>query len=457
MSTPVLYAMLTDDALRNITAKIDTSFSFNQGYGVLQGEYGNYFNSTYILTDSRKNRLSVLDSTAPYGAMNLLYDGDRFDSTLLDTLTDTELTCLLNIIERCYLKQGYTDANLEHLLRNTASFNGYVENSYGRDTTEGTVTIYDTNKVSYQVVLNNWFTFEFKSSTNQFRLHVWLSSKSFGSEYPYTTITSVIPPCDPSLLGTPTLLSQQGVITLLQSSSSYIFSDMHAETLARDQNGVCIFKTKYVMDGQTTIQLPFALPYRGAHEPDNLECRQAIKDYLLANTDLTPGDIQSLFPELFIDSRFFIIPLWDLYSETCDRRIYNSIYSYQKILEKITAVFGHHDTTYIETYLEFLTNAQNTMISICLPDELNTGNTSILAQHPTYQNYATSSSGFRYMDALTQEFAALLYRAFAALIGEASTVEFTTTELDGSTYLVFTNGMSEYLIMTRESYEALVG
>ena len=461
MSTPILYAMLTDDALRlNTTKKVDTTAAFDQGYGSLYGEAGNYFNNVGILADSRKNRLAILDSTRPYGFMNILFDQDRFSSELLTNLPDTTLICLLNIIERCYLKQAYTDNNLEYMLRNTSSFNGYVENSYSHDTAEKNIKIYDINRTEYTILVNNWFSFEFNTGledTPVIRLHIWLSSESFANEYPYVTITSVIPPCDPDLLCVPNNLSQQKVTELLQNSSTFIFDNINLETISRDQNGVYIFRTKYVMTSSTTIQLPFALPYRGANEPSNLECRQAIRDYLKENTVLSDSEIEKLFPELFVESRFFIIPLWDQYSETCDRTIYTSIYSHQKMMNTVNTFFGSYEESFITSYLEYLTNAQNTMLAISLPDELNTGFFTIREQHPTYQAFATSSSGFRYMDAATQEFAAILYRAFAVLMGEAASAEFTTSEIDGMTYLVFTSGKSEYLMLSKDSYMTAIG
>lgn len=457
MSIPVLYAMLTDDALRNITEKIDTTSAFDQGFGVLQGEYSNYFNHTGIISGNRRTRLSVLDSTTAYGNLQLLFDLDRFDPALFVDMADTDFSCIMNIVERCYLKQAFSDINVEYMLRNTASFNGYVENTYIHDTAESTVNIRKSNGDVIDIPVFHWFSFEFRSSVGiQFKLHIWISSDSFGKEYPYTTITSVIPPCDPKLLTTPSVLAKQGVISLLQDSSSYIFSDMNVETLARDQNGVYVFRTKYVVSGNSIISLPFALPYRGAKEPDSLSCRQAIRDYLREHTQLTDTAIERLFPELFVDSRFFIIPLWDLFSTTCDREIYNSVYSYKAITDKISKLFKTHESSFVENHLEFITNAQNTMLSLVLPDELNAGSFSILAQHPTYQNFSTSTSGFRYMESKTQEFAALLYRAFAVLTGETISAEFYTTNLDGNKYVTFTNDKSEYLIMYKKSYTEIL-
>lgn len=455
MSTPILYAMLTDDALRQIS-KLDITQSFDSGYGSLYGEPSNYFNTLAVLHDTRHSRLALIENKQAAGRLAVVFDKDRFDTVIINEMTDIEMTCFLNVLERIYLQQTFTDENLEYLLENTSTFNGYVANTYLHDVESGETTIHTTDKDT-TITLKNWISFEFKTSKTTFKVHLWLSLSAFRKEYPYTTITSVIPPCDPQSLLTPAVLLQKGVINFIQNSSALIFSGINTETVARDQNGVYTFATKYNIGTGVNVQLPFALPYKGASVPSNLECRQAIKAYLETNTTATEEEIEALFPELFVENRFFIIPLWDMITELTDRTVYNSIFKRKEIEERIPYLLSNYETSFRYNYLEYLLNAQNTMLSLSIPDALNAGYFSILDQHPTYVNYSTQSAGFRFMDALTQEFAGKLNRCMAVLNQESTSDEFVINTIDDLTYLTFSCGKSEYLIMNKVSYMKLIG
>ena len=95
MSTPILYAMLTDDALRQIS-KLDTDKSFDSGFGSLYGEPSNYFSELTILHDTRYARLPVINSSHASGRMSLVFDKNHFNSAILENMTDVEMTCFLN-------------------------------------------------------------------------------------------------------------------------------------------------------------------------------------------------------------------------------------------------------------------------------------------------------------------------------------------------------------------------
>ena len=453
MAVPTLYGFLTDEALRQ-TTKVDTTGLSDQGYGILTGEPGNYFVKRATLGDTRRNRLQILDSQTPFGSLTFLFDSNRFDTSLLEAMTDIESSVLFNVLERIYLQQEYTDPNLEYQLTNNNMFSGYVPGSFMHSINEGQAKVTSTTKQVKLVTFKDWYSFEFETATVKFRVHFWVSSKGFARDYPYTTITSVVPPYDPTVLVNPAALLQSASMQILTEGSSYIFTQSNAEALARDQNGVYTYRTKYVIDGTKTLLLPFALPYCGARVPSSLECRKAIREFLEKNTSAKQAELELLFPELYVNARFFIVPLWDMFSPMTDRTVYNSIFSLPKVIEKSRLIFSSYSADFREEYMELLLNAQNKILSITLPDQLNDQLFSILKQHPTYQDYSSQVPGFRYMEATTQEFSGKLTRCFAILVGESLSSEFIKTELGGFTYLSFTAGKSEYLVMDKDSYMA---
>jgi hypothetical protein len=250
----------------------------------------------------------------------------------------------------------------------------------------------------------------------------------------------------------PATLIQSGNLSVLTASSTYIFDKTNLETVSMDQNGIYSYATKYVVDASKTLWLPFALAYCGPRVPSTLECRKAIRAYLETNTSLTQDQLQTLFPELYIAARFFVVPLWDVKTAFTDRDVFNSLFSVSTILHKSKVAFASTAAEFFDKNLELLLNAQNKVMSVCMPDELNDSIFSILKLHPSYQDYSSNVSGWKYMTADTQEFAGKLNRCMAILNGEAVSNEFVTNIIGDMAWLSFTSGKAEYLVLTKDSY-----
>ena len=455
MSVPTLYGFIEDAAFRQ-SSSLDLTGSIDQGYGLLLGEPANYFAKKGRIGDSRRSRLLIVDSQAAFGNVEILFDQNQFDTKILQTMTDVDNALLMNIVERIYLQQEYSDANIEHQLITASTYRGYVAESFSHGPEEGTAKIFNTQKNQKVITVHNWCSFDFETENVKFKVHLWLSSKAFAKDYPYTTITRVIAPYEPKVLVDPATLVQAGNLSVLTASSSYIFGNTDLETVSRDQNGIYSYSTKYVLDVSKTLWLPFALAYCGARVPSTLECRKAIRNYLETNTTLSQDKLQVLFPELYIAARFFIVPLWDVKNAFSDRDVYNSIFSMATILKKSKLAFPNTAAEFFDKNMELMLNAQNKMLCVCMPDELNDNIFSILKQHPTYQDYSSNVSGWKYMTAETQEFAGKLNRCMAILNGEAVSNEFVTNTIGEQSWLSFTSGKAEYLVLTKDSYDTFI-
>jgi hypothetical protein len=60
------------------------------------------------------------------------------------------------------------------------------------------------------------------------------------------------------------------------------------------------------------------------------------------------------------------------------------------------------------------------------------------------------------MDGKTQEFSVDLNKVLAILDGVLISSEYAEDEISGRTYRVFANGVSEYLVLTKPSYQAIL-
>lgn len=452
-TSPTLYGFLADDALRKVS-RLDLDGTVDQGYGILDGEPASYLVNRGTLNDTRSVRSMILESEAPVGQIRVLFDQDRFDPEHLSKMTDVEQQRLFNIIERVYLQQEYTDSMLERQLTSDNNYRGYVPGSLMHGSSNGKADVTNVSAVTKTVTFWDWYGFEFQSGEAHFVLHLWLSRAAFTRDYPYTTITRVIAPYEPDVLVDPGKLLETTTLAMLTGGSSFIFDQTNLEMVARNQNGVYVYNTKFAITSTQQIQLPFALAYCGPRTPSNLEAREAIKDYLQSETGVSDEVLDDLLPDLFVNSRFYIIPLWDLYTETADREIYNSIHKVADLTDRAEAIFSEDEYDFRNKYLEVLLNAQNKMWCISLPDSLNSDHFSILEQHPTYQDYSSQVPGWKYMTAVTQEFAGKLNRCLAVLNGESTSAEFAQESDSHMTYLTFTTGESEYFVATKESYLA---
>ena len=57
--------------------------------------------------------------------------------------------------------------------------------------------------------------------------------------------------------------------------------------------------------------------------------------------------LKALLPELYLKSRFFIVPLWNLYQSTTERDIYTSMVNYTRMKNSNKNIFTDIDSNYL--------------------------------------------------------------------------------------------------------------
>ena len=453
-----IYGFILDSSAIS-KAKLDIGNAYDQGAGVLLGEAANYLVNKAYLKDTRDERLTSASSAQNDtldGNLEIVYDVNRVESTTVANLTTEQQSIIFNIVERCCTKNTLTNAQIEEELTTDNLYQGYVPESYHTSSEYITVQLRTSQQNTASFKMPNWFEFTFRTVEDTLTFKLWISSQAFASQYPFVTITNVIPPYDLNKLTDPGTLSKLGNLTVLEASSSYIFNKTNLELISKDQNGIYTFNTKYVIDTRTVIYIPFALPYCGAKVPSSLESRRAIRAYLNENSTLSNAELEAIFPEVYIDNRFYLIPIYDDFLSRAGKDFYASIWNPQQLIDRAHLLYTDVEDEFIDERLELLTNAQNKMITLAIPDPNNSEVFSIKAEFPTYQDYATTDAGFRYMDAEAQEFGAKLARAIAIVNGLASSNEFTTTTVGDLNYIAFSQGKAEYLILDKDSFNRVV-
>lgn len=446
-----------EDTIFQSRSRLSLAGTPSSPVGQLDSLLIDYFSSISRITDTRTTRRSLLGASA-VGVSKIIFDLDLVENkSVWATLSGIWYDTLFSIAEIAYLAQDKTVDDKDYILsHDTGTKDIYISKSLVVSTVTAPVTTYSPSE--QQVEIPNWVEFQVYLSADQtdiLKIRLWLNNMDFKSNYPYTTITRVVPPRDPALLFAPTasMSEMQAVIT----GSQYTFGQINTDLYQNDQTGLLIFKTKYLVSVDKEYQLPFGVIYRGPKEPTTMACRAAIKQFLMDTGLTTEDNLRTLFPELFVELQFFLVPLWDYHTKQADRIIYPSIspvHSY--VTEELKRLYPNMNDTYPDDRITYLLNAYNDMWLVAIPDELNHDTTSLVELHPTYNNHSSSQVEFRYMDTLTRQFATKLIRCMATLHQELATDEFNTLTQDGRTYLSFTIGRAEYQVMTKDSYLAMV-
>lgn len=450
----IIYGFLEDDALR-LSATLDLTGSSDQGFGSLTGEPLNYLVTRGTLGDGRSERIAVLDSNRGRGRMSVLFDQDRVDLAKLRNMSGDDNRILFNIIERIYLQQNLNDSNVEQLLTTGGDFQGYVPNSFVHSLDESTIKAYTDQNEEKTIAVKHWIAFDFMIASEEeaVTFHIFLSKDSFKKFYPHVTILRVTPPYEPKLLLDPAALIETVNTDVMNNASAYIFGQLNSELAQRDQSGTHQFPTKYVINPNRSTVIVFGITYAGARTPTSLECRQAIKDFIIDATQVSPEALKPIFPELFIEARYYFVPLWDKFTQLVDRVVYPSIHKITPIYEIAQKFFPNVEEKFIRDHIQVLTNAQNKMLTFAIPDSLNKAHhLDLLAEYETYQDYSTQSTGWKYMTAETQEFAGKLIRCMAVASGQETSTEFDKATEGDMEYLVFLTDIAEFFLLTKSSY-----
>ena len=433
---------------------VDLDKSIDVGLGYLDDILVNYFHQIGTIYDPRDARIDVIGEV-PTGKIYLQFDVSKID-TVNDTIfTDPdmeELKCLFNIIEKCYMTQNRMENELnDELMDDEVTFKGYVEDSVRRPTSYSLV---NPDSIRTELKIYDYVEFRMLFGGIDVRFRLWINSEKFKVDYPLTTITTVVPPCEPKYLLDPT--TQKSPITSIIEASNSIFDNTNSGTTNVDHTGMMAFKTKWVISSQNTQEVKFGLMYQGA-VPSSLEAREAIRDYLIGLGIAPEATWEDRFPDLFITAQFFLIPHWGNITERPNNKygsVYPAIINYNLLKDNTLEFLPSFEPDWINENLEVLINPFNTILLTCVPDPLNEDNKfSLLKWLDTYQAFAPDDTNYDYQEANAKEFSRYLGTAMAILYGEnASMNGFTENEFYKKRYLSFSSEKVEYHVLFREDY-----
>lgn len=451
----MVYGFISD-TLFHSKSVIDLGNNPNPAVGYLDSEAENYFHTKACLSDNRATRLSVLGPVAP-GELRVYFDHSKFVSpSLFETITPEQQQMLLDIIERIYLSQSETKNDLDYSLSHDARYAIYVPTSVNFSAHVTEVTVPFAGFPGNIAILNirDYVSFSIKIGevTTDFKL--WLNRDAFFTDYPLSTIVSVILPCDPKYLLDPAQLNTP--LDTLSKTSQYVVPLIDRDIKNYETSGLAGFTVRYNYTATNIVNVTFSVSYQGT-PPSTLQMRQAIRA-ALESSNLADASIwESLFPDLYVEGQFFIIPLYHNEYLLPDRIVFPSVIKANKLKDIACEVFPNYDGTFVNDHLEMIVNGYNTLFALVVPDPNNSADRlDFVLVHPTYQYFQPQNPAHAYMDLPTREFNVKFNRCMAALAGELVSGEFSTNRINDAVFLAFTANRIEYNVLTKDSYKELV-
>lgn len=448
-----IYGFISDESFHSGTSRLISTTEANNNVGYLSDKILSYFISPTKIYDARSSRLSVLISKAK-GLMSINLDGSTITEDDLNTATDEEFNCLLNIAELIYLSYDETEESINQLLlEDEVLFAGYVDESVNVSSATAYANIKLNNDTTITAAaIRTWISFDMvigqNGATKNFKL--WLSNIDFEASYPISNIMSVIPPCDPDMLIT---LDYDNVPEAIVDSSNYVNEQLSDNVGDTDNTGLLTFHVRYINSSfGAYYNMPFTILYKGA-EPSSIQIKIAIRDYLISVND--DEEIwQNLFPSLYTSSMFYIIPMWSNITILANRELYPSIINYPIILTKTKETLTALSSNFIENHIELINSSVTELLMAVVPNSSNDNNTTLLNEHPTYQAIDAQSLTFEYQETHTREFNVKLSNCLAILDGGTNEDEFVTTVINNRNWLSFTVNLIEYHVLYKEDFPA---
>lgn len=422
---------------------------------------GNYFNNELIVADIRSERLQ-LGGKVIKGKLSFHYDGTQHQRVtgqpeidIFKKLSNGQLQVFFNIVEIIFTANGDSEQTLNRSLVNSALTNSaYVPDTLNLSRTSVVGIIYDIDGLTptTEISLVTYFDFNVKfQDMDEETIRIYLDRTTFLNDYPLSTITDVILPCDHLYILDPTKVA--GTIDMMIKSNEWSFNELNNQIKPEDHTGLMTYWTKYVTKNPSATQmLPFGVLYQGAI-PSSLAIREAIRNKLLKYGTAEASVWEIILPDLFVLAQFFIVPMWDNQVQRPDGYLYPSIINAFKYKETIGKFFTSMSAQYINTNQEMFVCGQSELFLSSLPDPLNKEEFSIQKKHPTYQYHMSDDgSSFTNMEPKTREFNTRLNRAMAVACGETTTADVINNVINGLDWHSFTSSNTEYHVLSKASY-----
>lgn len=429
------------------------------GVGRLSAPGLSYFQTLFTITDARATRTPAPAWPATTRA-TLLLDSAAFADfvALFEAIPANQRGMLFAILDRVAFNLGPAPdlVALESELATAGHYAIYQPGTLQLAPGRTSDPVYPAGEPPQTVSCPDWVAFSVllddgSADGVEVDLKVWVTDAAFRAGYPVSVIETVVPPLPLSrLLNDPVVgaganaFATAAIIAALQQAT------LDPTLRATDSTGVVTYQARFFDGAANMVVVPFNVLYKGK-VPDRLAMRLAVKALLLSVG--TESQWRVRCPELFVDSRIWLVPQWNNTTPRVDQVIHPSVIKLAKLLANVKRTLPTLGNDFVEQTTEVLSVAYDELMLAAVPHPLNPPNRlSFRALHPTYQDFATTDPNFQYMTTETRRLAIELAQVLPVAAGKATSGLYTKVSEDGLAYWPFDVGFTEYCVIDREAF-----
>jgi hypothetical protein len=454
----VIYGFYKDRAFLPSETVVDQYVS--EGMFIPSVGSSSYFNNTKSLQDGRTSRTwfdGYISNTAPY----LLVDGNEYPTFLGDfeTIPSADRDAFFNILDRVFILSEPSESvsNLDTTLQNTYSI--FKAGSLTLSSTRKEAVVYSAGGTLVEVP--TWAGFTIASNngvdTVEYDFKIWVGDAEFKEEYPLSTIVEMVPLLSyPVILNNPLTGGGYNVFDPSKEAAERIRDIITPKLSIDNLTGLYLHDVKMHDTLNNIRNFPFGILHKG-RVPSILDIRNIIREEVLGSGVGTEQNWRDRAPELFIVDQFYLIPQWNITAVRPDGITYPNVGPIGKMIQNTRLALPFYSPTYIEENIEVMGAAYDQLTLTAVPNEVNLTYTSVQSIHPTYQSYSSSEPGYANMEQHTKLFSQRLNEAAAVASGAVSNELYPQRIENGSIYIPFIVGTTEYYVMTKDSFLNQVG
>lgn len=251
-----------------------------------------------------------------------------------------------------------------------------------------------------------WVSWNPANSNDFFK--IWFSDTSFQAQYDEYSII-VIPPFTP--LDNFFLAGAKVDAALNAVTPTYIVTQMQSAKNGHPETYLQVESYDYHNPDKTAdyVGAQFGVVIYGTYGNNDDAIRDAIVDYILANSTHTRDEWTKILPDLFKRTEFVIIPFYDtmaIPNKTLNAGVYSPVVPVKKVFSAVEAVCSDYADTHITTYLEMMShNYKSLILAVCGGPDNRNNKFYITDYYSDYIAVPTSSPDFSRMSSTTQDFA----------------------------------------------------
>ena len=462
MTTTPVQLYVLDSAFTNRLIPTPPFFRSPGGLAQLSERGLSYFQTPYQIRDPRTTR-SV--SWAAVTKPSLLVDHAVYaDFLAAIAATSANVSVgLFNIIDRLAFlwDPSVTTATIESSLLADSTISPYYQaGSFSISSATATGNVYAANGTALPYTgptkVNFVFTVPSGSGSLTYAITAWLDNTTFLTSYANSSIIAVVPPTNYSDLLNQAFTTTTPTMATLAYGANFKQPLINTAAQSANLSGYANY-TARVVSGSTSLNMSFGIAYVG-QVPTFADMRTAIREAVESSGFGNPLLWKARIPELYVESRIYLVPIWDQLITSGSGTLYAGIASPVVQLNKAATALGSTNaSTLVSTNGELLTAAYDLLPIVAVPDNTTQPFDNLGTLYPTYQAYAPTDPSFVYMSSDAQAFASMLNMALPVAKGVTTNPTYPVVTDGPLSYVSFTQSMVEFCILTRVFYDLQLG